>query len=83
MTQIQDILSLLINNLSSDKINREDIVKNWKEYCSMFPDLARAMSRLQNEIIKVLMEKEDTKNDVIIKLGQMMENLRWSINHDK
>jgi len=82
MTHIQESLDKLINSLLSDNVDSELVSQNWRDYSSLFPDLSKAMNNLQNAVIEMFRNDGTNNNDIVIGLGQVMENLRWSINRN-
>jgi len=73
MNDIERTISILIKEITKDRmsVSKVNVMKAWKEYNSLFPDLSISMKHLQDTLLSI--DKDP------IKFGQTMENLRWSI----
>jgi len=76
MTDIEKTLAELVESLEAP-VDRDKVKAAWKEYSALWPDLARAMYFLQAALVRKTAKSHD--KEATIKLGQYMENLRWSI----
>lgn len=73
MNDIDRTTLKLIEEISKDRtiVIKDNVVKAWNEYNSLFPDLSISMRHLQITLLNI--------NKDPILFGQIMENLRWSI----